>query len=43
MITGKNILRYQEGTMDYGLLYGEDYRIRLVGYTDSNWADSITN
>ena len=29
--------------MDYGLLYGADCRIRLVGYTDSDWARSVTN
>ena len=29
--------------MDYGLLYGADCRFRLVGYTDSDWADSVTN
>ena len=29
--------------MDYGLLYGADCRIRLVGYTDSDWAGSVTN
>ena len=43
LITGKHILRYQEGTMDYGLLYGVDCRIGLVGYIDSDWAGSITN
>ena len=29
--------------MDYGLLYGADYRIGLVGYTSSVWAGSVTN
>ena len=29
--------------MDYGLLYGADCRIGLVGYTDSDWAGSVTN
>ena len=43
MITGKHILRYQEGTTDYGLLYGADYGFGLVGYTDSDWAGSVTN
>ena len=43
LITGKHILRYQEGTMDYGLLHGADCRFGLVGYTDSDWAGSVTN
>ena len=29
--------------MDYGLQYGADCRFRLVGYTDSDWAGSVTN
>jgi hypothetical protein len=29
--------------MDYGVLYGADCRIGLVGYTDSDWAGSVTN
>jgi hypothetical protein len=37
------MLRYQEGTLDYGLLYGADCEFGLVGYTDSNWAGSVTN
>ena len=40
---GKHILRYREGKMDYGLLYGEDCGFRLVGYIDSDWASSVTN
>ena len=29
--------------MDYGLLYGADCEFGLVGYTDSDWAGSVTN
>ena len=29
--------------MDYGLLYGADCGFRLVGYTNSDWAGSVTN
>ena len=29
--------------MDYGLLHGADCGFRLVGYTDSDWAGSVTN
>ena len=43
MIAAKHILRYQEGTMDYGLQYGANYEFGLVGYTDSDWAGSVTN
>ena len=43
LITGKHILKYQEGTLDYGLLLGADCGIGLVGYLDSDWAGSVTN
>ena len=29
--------------MDYGLLHGANYGFGLVGYTDSDWAGSVTN
>ena len=29
--------------MDYGLLHGVDRGIGLVGYTDSDWANNVTN
>ena len=29
--------------MNYVLLYGVDYRIGLVGYTDSDWVGGVTN
>ena len=38
LITGKHILKYQEGTLDYSLLLGADCGFGLVGFTDSDWA-----
>ena len=29
--------------MNYGLLHGADCGFGLVGYTDSDWVDSVTN
>ena len=43
LITGKHILKYQKGTMDYGLQYGADCKFKLVGYTDLDRAGSVTN
>ena len=37
------MLRYLKGTIDYGLRYVADYEFRLVGYTDSDWTDSVTD
>eukprot|EP00253_Pinus_taeda_P010262 PITA_10262 len=37
-VAAKHILRYLQGTVDYGLDYRQGDRVRLVGYTDSDWA-----
>jgi hypothetical protein len=36
-------MRYLKGTNDYGLRYISDREIILQGYTDSNWAGSVTD
>ena len=40
LIATKNILRYLNGTVDYGLKYEANQKINLEGYVDSDWADS---
>jgi hypothetical protein len=37
-VVAKHVLRYLCGTMDYGLDYLRGDGVRLVGYTDSDWA-----
>jgi hypothetical protein len=36
----KHVLRYIQGTVDYGLLYTRGKDIRLSGFTDADWAGS---
>ena len=43
LITVKHMLKYLEGTIDYGLEYVADCKFGLVGYTDSDWAGSVTD
>ena len=43
LIMVKHMLKYLEGTFDYGLRYATDCEFGLVGYTNSDWADSFTN
>jgi len=43
LIATKHVLRYLKGTIDYALRYVADCEFRLVGYTDSDWAGSVTN
>ncbi|BBH09484.1 NAD(P)-binding Rossmann-fold superfamily protein [Prunus dulcis] len=37
----KRILRYLQGTIDYGIWYKPTIDPRLFGYTDSDWAGSV--
>eukprot|EP00253_Pinus_taeda_P014462 PITA_14462 len=37
-VAAKHILRYLQGTVDYGLDYTQGDGVRLAGYTDSDWA-----
>jgi len=36
----KHVLRYLQGTIDYGLLYTKGKDISLSGFTDVDWARS---
>eukprot|EP00253_Pinus_taeda_P023759 PITA_23759 len=42
-VAAKHILRYLQGTVDYGLDYRQGDGVRLVGYTDSDWAGCASN
>ncbi|CAF4418626.1 unnamed protein product [Adineta steineri] len=39
----KHVFRYVAGTVDYGLEYIRGDGVRLVGYSDSNWASCANN
>lgn len=40
-VATKHVLRYLQGTMDYGLDYVRCDGVRLIGCTDSDWASSV--
>ena len=40
LIATNHILRYLKGTINYGLKYNADQKIKLEGYVDSDWAGS---
>jgi hypothetical protein len=39
----KHVMRYLKGTLDFGLSYNEDHELSLSGYTDSDWAGSVSD
>ena len=39
----KRILRYLNGTLHLGLLYGCDEKMNLLGYSDADWAGDIND
>ena len=40
LIGAKHVMRYLKGTLDYGLRYASSGKIKLHGFTDSNWEGS---
>jgi hypothetical protein len=42
-IVAKHVLRYLMGTIDYGLDYVRGDGVRLAGFTDSDWAGSVSH
>jgi hypothetical protein len=43
LVAAKHVMRYLKGTLDYGLSYDGDHDFTLSGYTDSNWARSVSD
>ena len=41
--TAKHIVRYLAGTVDYGLDYRRSGGVGLVGYTELDWAGSVSD
>ena len=40
---GKHVLRYLRGTSEYGLWYRKIDEVKLHGFTDADWAGSLTD
>jgi hypothetical protein len=40
LVAAKHVLRYMHGTIGYGLTYVSNGKVKLQGYTDSDWAGS---
>jgi len=43
LVQVKRILKYINGTTDYGILYSHSDNSRLIGYCDADWAGSANN
>jgi hypothetical protein len=43
LVVAKHVMRYLKGTIDYGLSYDGDHNFTLSGYTDADWARSVSD
>jgi hypothetical protein len=43
LVAAKHVMMYFKGTLDCGLSYNGDHDVRLSGYTDSDWAGSVSD
>jgi hypothetical protein len=43
LVAAKHVMRYLKGTIDCGLSYDGDHNFTLSGYTDVDWAGSVSN
>ena len=43
LIATKHFMRYLKGTIDFGLYYDGNHDYTLYGYTDADWAGSVSN
>ena len=43
LIVAKHVMRYLKGTTDLGCYYGRDHDYKLYGYTDVDWARSVSD
>jgi hypothetical protein len=43
LAAAKHVMRCLKGTLDFSLCYTGDHEFRLVGYTDSDWAGSVSD
>jgi hypothetical protein len=43
LVAAKHVMRYLKGTLDCGISYDGDHDFRLSGYTDSDWAESVSD
>jgi hypothetical protein len=43
LVATKHVMRYLKGTLYYGLSYDGDHNFTLSGYTNSDWAGSVSD
>jgi hypothetical protein len=43
LVAAKHVMRYLKGTLDFSLSYNGDHDFRLSGYTDLDWAGSVSD
>ena len=41
LTTVKRIIKYVNGTSDFGLFYSKELNVSLAGYSDTDWAGNV--
>lgn len=42
-VAAKGVLRYLQGTLDFGIKYTNSLDVRLTGFSDSDWVGNIND
>jgi len=40
-VATKGVLRYLQGTLDFGIVYIDSCDVRLIGFSDFDWARNV--
>ena len=40
-VAAKGVLRYLQGTLDFGIKYTDSFDVRLTGFSDSDWVENL--
>jgi hypothetical protein len=43
LTVAKHVMRYLKGKLDFGICYTRDHDFRMIGYTDLDWAESVSD
>lgn len=42
-VAAKGVLRYLQGTLDFGIIYTNSFDVRMTGFLNSDWAENLVD